>query len=50
MVLWPAVALIGFLVLIAFVIAMAAQSTARYEEEQAESAARSADAVGALPA
>jgi hypothetical protein len=34
MILWPAVALIGFLVLTAFVIVMGASTTARYEQEQ----------------
>ena len=34
MMLWPAVALLGFLVLTALVIAMGTQSTARYEQEQ----------------
>ena len=34
MVLWPAVSLIGFLVLTALVIVMGARSTARYEREQ----------------
>jgi hypothetical protein len=34
MVLWPAVTLIGFLVLTALVIAMGTSSTARYEREQ----------------
>jgi membrane protein implicated in regulation of membrane protease activity len=34
MVLWPAVSLIGFLVLTALVIAMGTRSTARYEREQ----------------
>jgi hypothetical protein len=34
MMLWPAVALLGFLVLTAVVIAMGAQTTARYEREQ----------------
>jgi hypothetical protein len=34
MVLWPAVSLIGFLVLTALVIAMGTRSTARYEQEQ----------------
>ena len=33
MILWPAVALIGFLVLTGFVIAMGASTTARYEQE-----------------
>jgi hypothetical protein len=36
MVLWPAVALLGFLFLTAFVIAMGTNSTARYERERAE--------------
>ena len=52
MVLWPAVTLIGFLVLTALVIAMGMQSTARYEREQraAEGAGRrsgAAEPVGA---
>jgi hypothetical protein len=34
MLLWPAVTLLGFLVLTAVVIAMGAQTTARYEREQ----------------
>jgi hypothetical protein len=34
MILWPAVALIGFLVLTALVIAMGASTTARYELER----------------
>ena len=34
MVLWPAVTLLGFLVLTALVIAMGTSSTARYEREQ----------------
>ena len=34
MVVWPAVSLIGFLVLTALVIAMGTQSTARYEAEK----------------
>jgi hypothetical protein len=51
MVFWPAVALIGFLALTAFVIAMGTQSTARYErEQQAETAGRTAEPVGAVPA
>ena len=45
MVLWPAVTLIGFLVLTALVIAMGTSSTARYEREQ-----RAANAVAARPA
>jgi hypothetical protein len=50
MVFWPAVALIGFLALIAFVIAMGTQSTARYEREQRETARRTAEPVGAVTA
>lgn len=34
MMLWPAVALLGFLVLTALVIAMGTSTTARYEREQ----------------
>ncbi len=34
MLLWPAMTLLGFLVLTAVVIAMGAQTTARYEREQ----------------
>ena len=34
MVMWPAVTLIGFLVLTALVVFMGMQSTARYEREQ----------------
>ena len=34
MMLWPAVTLLGFLVLTALVIAMGTQSTARYEREK----------------
>ncbi|MDP9430497.1 MAG: hypothetical protein M3Q47_17295 [Actinomycetota bacterium] len=45
MVLWPAVTLVGFLVLTALVIAMGTSSTARYEREQ-----RAASAVAARPA
>jgi hypothetical protein len=41
MVMWPALTLLGFLVLTALVIAMGTQSTARYEaEKQAASAPR----------
>ncbi|MFW3171773.1 hypothetical protein [Geodermatophilus sp. CPCC 206100] len=42
MVLWPAVTLIGFLVLTALVIAMGTSSTARYEREQRAAAVRPA--------
>ncbi len=45
MVLWPAVTLVGFLVLTALVIAMGTSSTARYEREQ-----RATHAVPARPA
>jgi hypothetical protein len=45
MVLWPAVTLVGFLVLTALVIAMGTSSTARYEREQ-----RAAEVVPAGPA
>jgi hypothetical protein len=41
MILWPAVALIGFLVLTGFVIAFGTSSTARYELER-----QTADAPG----
>ena len=36
MMMWPAVTLLGFLVLTALVIAMGTSSTARYERERAE--------------
>jgi hypothetical protein len=45
MVLWPAVTLLGFLVLTALVIGLGTSSTARYEREQ-----RAARAVPARPA
>jgi hypothetical protein len=47
MVLWPAVSLIGFLVLTALVIAMGTRSTARYERERQEAspAARAIEQV-----
>ena len=44
MMVWPALSLIGFLVLTAMVIAMGTQSTARYEREREE------QNTGALPA
>ena len=53
MVFWPAIALVGFLVLTAFVIAMGVQSTARYEREQraaTRAGRQAADAVGAAQA
>ncbi|SFF58717.1 hypothetical protein [Blastococcus tunisiensis] len=40
MMLWPAVTLIGFLVLTALVIAMGTRSTARYEAERAQTVER----------
>ena len=45
MVLWPAVTLLGFLVLTALVIGLGTSSTARYEREQ-----RAVQAVPARPA
>ena len=54
MVLWPAVALVGFLVLTGLVIAMGTSTTARYEREQRAAAspppARAAEPVGARAA
>ena len=56
MVLWPAVSLIGFLVLTALVIAMGTRSTARYEREKRATAMTStvtgavAEPVGAVSA
>jgi multisubunit Na+/H+ antiporter MnhC subunit len=54
MMMWPAVTLLGFLVLTALVIAMGTQSTARYERERAERTATprqaAAEAVGAVSA
>ena len=52
MVLWPAVTLLGFLLLTALVIAMGIQSTARYEAEKQDADAprprhAAAEAVGA---
>jgi hypothetical protein len=50
MVLWPAVALVGFLVLTGLVIVMGASTTARYEREQRAAAPATAstapEAVG----
>jgi hypothetical protein len=46
MVMWPALTLLGFLVLTALVIAMGTQSTARYEaEKRAASAPRTRTGV-----
>ena len=53
MMVWPAVTLLGFLVLTALVIAMGTQSTARYEREREERASaprRTTEAVGAVSA
>jgi multisubunit Na+/H+ antiporter MnhC subunit len=55
MMLWPALTLLGFLVLTALVIAMGTQSTARYEAEkqQARSSSRrnaAAEPAGAIAA
>jgi hypothetical protein len=55
MVLWPALTLIGFVLLTAFVVAMGMQSTARYEREQRSTSAptgrqTAAEPVGAIPA
>jgi multisubunit Na+/H+ antiporter MnhC subunit len=54
MMLWPAVTLLGFLVLTALVIAMGTQSTARYEREREERTTNprhaAPEAVGAVHA
>jgi len=55
MMLWPAVTLLGFLLLTAVVIAMGAQTTARYEREQRDGLAvpqghAAAEPVGAVSA
>ena len=54
MMLWPAVTLLGFLVLTGFVIAMGTTSTARYErEKRAETvtgAQAPAEPIGAVQA
>jgi hypothetical protein len=47
MVLWPAVTLLGFLLLTALVIAMGTQSTARYEAEKRKADAPRARQAGA---
>ncbi|HLM07064.1 MAG TPA: hypothetical protein VK402_17930 [Blastococcus sp.] len=51
MMVWPAVALLGFMVLTALVIAMGTRSTARYERERAAVTTApqpgTADAMGA---
>ena len=54
MVLWPAVALVGFFFLTAVVIAMGTSTTSRYEREREQSAAAgrspAAEPVGAARA
>lgn len=55
MILWPAVTLVGFLLLTVLVIAMGMKSTARYERERAEGTPSgnrpaTAEAVGAIAA
>jgi hypothetical protein len=55
MLMWPAVTLFGFLLLMAMVIALGAQTTARYEREQRDGnpvpkANGAAEPVGALAA
>ncbi len=55
MVMWPALTLIGFVLLTALVVAMGMQSTARYEREQRISPApgtrqTAGEPVGASPA
>jgi hypothetical protein len=50
MVLWPAVSLIGFLVLTALVIALGTRSTARYEREQRSAVFEDNTAVEPAPA
>ncbi len=55
MVMWPALTLIGFVLLTAFVVTMGMQSTARYEREQRSTTApghrhAAGEPVGATPA
>ena len=55
MVMWPALTLIGFVLLTAFVVAMGMQSTARYEREKRATSAPAgrhgaAEPVGATTA
>ena len=56
MMMWPAMTLLGFLVLTALVIAMGTRSTARYERERERAELTTgprhatAEAVGAVPA
>ena len=46
MLMWPAVTLLGFLVLTALVIAMGTSSTARYEAERTEAPSGSRHGAG----
>jgi hypothetical protein len=50
MMLWPAVALIGFLLLTALVIAMGASSTARYERERDTATTLTGNVAAGIPA
>ena len=49
MVMWPALTLIGFVLLTAFVVAMGMQSTARYERERRETGGTAARQTAAEP-
>ncbi len=49
MVLWPVVALVGFLVLIGLVIVMGTSTTARYEREQRAAASSAPRATAGEP-
>ena len=49
MVLWPTVALVGFLVLTGLVIVMGASTTARYEREQRAAAGATDRSAAAEP-
>jgi hypothetical protein len=50
MMLWPAVTVLGFLVLTMLVIAMGTRSTARYEQELAADRPTAPETVGAMGA
>ena len=49
MVMWPALTLIGFVVLTALVVAMGMQSTARYEREKRSTSASPARQTAGEP-
>ncbi len=49
MVMWPALTLIGFVLLTAVVVAMGMQSTARYEREQRTASAPAGRQTGPEP-